>query len=410
MKSGFRGARTALLMLAGSVWLGGCSFVGGAQTSDSAPSTLPPTQALFLDYRELDAPVANFGVSYTPQPTPFKKEPNLGGRKVTRGILKFGNSTDQFIPFIFDGAQGKLYLDLNRNQDLTDDANEVFSCPVANYVGAQYQPFLKIPLTFKTDAGSQRALVDLGIYTYASPIIIQAGSRYCWDAKATFQDHDYQLVLVDNLAGRLGSPEGGFLALRPWSARNQYLSVQDNSLTGFPFTRDLFFAGQTYRLDWTFFQQAGTPRYKLELNPQPSELGALRLTGKYVNRLVLTRDSNPSLTVVLDAPGVLEKAPRGVYHFGLTLKQGGVEAHRQVYGVATNPQIIVGGADPVVLAAGGPLTNTVTVDRSGKNLRLSYQLVGAGGQSYELQGQRKEPEFAVFRAGKKIDSGRFQFG
>jgi hypothetical protein len=215
---------------------------------------------------------------------------------------------------------------------------------------------------------------------------------------------------VDNLTGRLGSPEGGFLALRPWAARSQILSVQNNSLDGFPFARDLFFAGQAYRLDWNFLQQDGAPRYKVELNPQSMDLGELKLTGKYVNRLVLTRDSNPSLTVVLDSPGRLEKVPRGVYHFGLTLKQGTTEAHRQMYGPASGRQIVVGGTTAAVLADGGPLTNSVTATRGGKDLRLNYQLLGAGGQAYELQGQRKEPEFAIYRGDKLLASGKFQFG
>jgi hypothetical protein len=63
-----------------------------------------------------------------------------------------------------------------------------------------------------------------------------------------------------------------------------------------------------------------------------------------------------------------------------------------------------------VLAAGGPLTNSVALSRQGASLSLSYQLLGADGGRYRLLGPRKEPEFAIYRADKKVASGKFEFG
>ena len=286
MKSGHSGAPVASLMLAGLFWLGGCGFAARAQASTSLPSSLPPQQTAWLEYRELSYPIANYPVSFTLQSAPFKKEPNLGGRAATRGIFKFGNNTEQFVSFILDRSQGKLYLDLNRNQDLTDDTHGVFTTTERG-VGAYYQSFANIPLTFKTAVGTQPALVDLAIYHYGNPMTVQAGCRYCWEAKTSFQGRDYLLALADNLTGKLGSPEGGYLVLRPWAAGNQAFSVQNASLDGFPFARGLFFAGQTYHLDWSFLRRDGALGYKVELNPQVAELGELKLTGKYVNRLVV---------------------------------------------------------------------------------------------------------------------------
>ena len=67
---------------------------------------------------------------------------------------------------------------------------------------------------------------------------------------------------------------------------------------------------------------------------------------------------------------------------------------------------------PVGLNAGGPLTNTVTVSRHGRDLRLDYRLVGAGGATYQLaDATRSEPpEFAVYKADRKVTSGKFAFG
>ena len=66
----------------------------------------------------------------------------------------------------------------------------------------------------------------------------------------------------------------------------------------------------------------------------------------------------------------------------------------------------------VTLAAGGPLNNTVTANRQGRDLRLDYKLLGAGGQAYSLvrHGPAVQPEFAVYKGDKKIASGKFEFG
>jgi hypothetical protein len=54
------------------------------------------------------------------------------------------------------------------------------------------------------------------------------------------------------------------------------------------------------------------------------------------------------------------------------------------------------------------------VARRGRSLALNYQLLGAKGEAYQLQGVRKEPQFTIYRPGKSGDkqlaSGRFQFG
>ena len=71
---------------------------------------------------------------------------------------------------------------------------------------------------------------------------------------------------------------------------------------------------------------------------------------------------------------------------------------------------IVSVTKPAMLAVGGPLTNSVAVNRQGRALNLSYQLLGAGGEASQLLGARRQPEFAAYRAGKKVASGKFEFG
>ena len=65
------------------------------------------------------------GTSTQPN-TPFLKEPELSQRHVFRRVLRFGKDTNNAIALIWDQPKRKLYLDLNRNLDFTDDPAGVF--------------------------------------------------------------------------------------------------------------------------------------------------------------------------------------------------------------------------------------------------------------------------------------------
>jgi hypothetical protein len=74
--------------------------------------------------------------------------------------------------------------------------------------------------------------------------------------------------------------------------------------------------------------------------------------------------------------------------------------------------VVVDEKRTAVLAVGGPLTNCVSATHRGRNLLLSYRLIGVGGGEYWLAAwaDRKSPRFSVGKAGNKIGSGQFEFG
>jgi hypothetical protein len=217
--------------------------------------------------------------------------------------------------------------------------------------------------------------------------------------------------IVENLAGKVGTAEGGELLLRPWAARNAAFDPLNGSLDAFGFCRNLFFGQQAYQVDCAYVQERGGPHYQLDLRGQPAELGELKLTGKFIKRMVLT---GPKFTVVLDAPAAVVKIPVGSYGPGrVQLEQGGAQAHREPerYNPSASANTtVVSASRAALLTAGGPLTNLVTVNRHGRTLNLGYRLVGADGESYQLVGARRQPEFVAYRGGKKIGSGKFEFG
>lgn len=358
------------------------------------------------------------GLNLTPQTTPFAKEPDFGKRALVRGTFKFGNTTEQFLPFVWDYTKGKLYLDLNRNGDLSDDPEGVLSCKNPNYgSGSRYisQVFTKVPLTFNTPLGTHRALVDLQLHSYNQNPGASVWHRSFWEGKLTLQGKEWQLGYIENLTAKFGSTDGAWLLVRPWDSRKRSFSTTDGSLAAFSFCRNLFFAGQAWQLDCASVREGESPTYRIELKEQRPELGELNLSGKFIQRMILTaRKAKTPYTVVLDSPEQAVRIPVGAYGAPqVHLQQGSAEANRDVnrYGAPdTTISVVVNATNAVSLATGGPLTNTVAVNRRGRELSLNYRLVGARGEAYSLPGPRKEPEFAVYKGDKKLASGKFAFG
>lgn len=399
----------------------------GAEDSTVTNSAPNPSLVVYLEYQELGYSFMNSGLTFERQSGPFKKEPDLGGRHVYRGAIRFGTGfgsversrsagaaspdTNHFIPFVWDYTQGKLYLDLNRNQDLTDDPEGVHGCAVKRF-SRGFQMFTNVHLAFSTKAGTHRFLADLNLHNYGgNPPDGYALLRSFWQGKITLQDREWQLGWVQGLHDPIGAGKSGHLLLRPWEERNQPFSLQDGSLDGFGFNRKLFFQSQAYELDSVIEPQGNAVRFKVEFKEQQTKLGELKLTGQFIHRLILT---DAPWTVVLDAPASVVKVPLGTCsHYQVQLKHGSKEAYRDVIDrSASISPIVISDSKTAVLTTGGPLTNSVAISRRGKYLDLSYQLLGADRAKYLRLGQdrTKPPTFAIYQGGRKIASGKFEFG
>ena len=98
------------------------------RAAESTPASSSPTNAITasLAYQETDYSVVNWSVSLTTQTAPFKNEPVAAAGKTVRGVLHFGDNSSNAMAFVWQRGAGKLFLDRNRNQDLTDDSAGVF--------------------------------------------------------------------------------------------------------------------------------------------------------------------------------------------------------------------------------------------------------------------------------------------
>jgi hypothetical protein len=156
--------------------------------------------------------------------------------------------------------------------------------------------------------------------------------------------------------------------------------------------------------------QNGANQLALRFTEQSVALGELKVTGKFIQRLVLP---GGMYLVLLDQPAGIVKIPTGSYNQPIVrLEQNGTVAFCNPNQTPNSRRFSVDDKTPAVLNVGGPLTNSVNVSRHGEDLRLDYRLVGVGGETYQMANENRShpPEFAIEKGDKQIASGKFEFG
>ena len=443
----------------GAVWLAAVVVAANCPRhalhgEDSVPSGVVIT--IPLEYQETAHPFLFREVRVERYTNSFPKEPARAAGQVVRGVLKFGDNPSNTIPFLWQYGAKKMFLDLNRNGDLTDDADGVVLAQVLYSVSPLFinQLFTNVCVSFPAASGSAPMLVNLHLSMDA---VRRPGWPYCdaqlrsfWQGKVTVDGHDWQVGLMQNLSDQPGSFPHGQLLLRPWNEQTRsFMAATEKAedtmglpwegqnrmaraSEAFAFSPAIFFEGHAWQLDWNAEPRSRAEKLDLRLTERPTPLGELRITGSYIHRLVL---AGGPYVVVLDRPPVSVKIPPGRYYpYRVWLGQDGAEAYFN-YGVprtakanvmepitgaklpvvkppAPEQAIVVEEHQPAVLVVGGPLTNCISAAHRGRNLLLSYRLTGAGGGTYWLArfDHWKPPRFTVSTPGKPGGSGEFEFG
>lgn len=382
--------------------------IRGSPAAAFADASFTAGPSVRLDYQEAKSSVMNWTVSITPQPAPFKKEPAVAAGKVMRGRLQFGGHNGGSIAFVWLRSAGKLFLDLNRNLDLTDDVEGIFA--TREPAPAVTQSFVGVRLPFQTPTGVRPVLVDLSFWSYGSRLSCSAALRSYWQGKLILQGVEWQAGIVRDPVSKFSSSQAGHLLLRPWEERNKPFGADAGSLEILPFSPNLFIRDHAYRLDCREGSGGDSAELKLQFTEQKTTLGELRVSGDFVHRILL---EGGRYLVVIDNPEGPVRVPAGRYtERKVWLRKDHAEACRKPAAQPDGTPLVIDANKPMTLVAGGPLTNSVSISRRGRNLRLSYQLVGAGGDVYQLLGpdRAKTPEFTVYHGSKLIASGKFEFG
>jgi len=138
---------------------------------------------------------------------------------------------------------------------------------------------------------------------------------------------------------------------------------------------------------------------------QNSVLGELRLEGESVVRLVLRREGDNE-TETFRRPEQIIKLPTGKY----TVQEIHLDGGYIYYARGATRRLVVTSDEPATLKIGGPLKQTVKVNRQGRLLVMNHELLGVGGEQYTNGASGEPPTFAVYKADREIASDKFEFG
>jgi len=415
-----------------------------------AQSTPPPPAAgivAHLEYREVDFAAVATEISVLPG-AHFRKEPGLTGPDVFRGFMGFGTDTNLFIPFAWDEAQRKLYVDANRNGDLTDDAPGGYTA-----ADRSLELFRGVRLEFASPQGAYRVLVDAHVFGQAAGLVrkprVFLYVRSLWEGGVELNGKKWYLAVMDGLDGRIGparslSQGSARMVLRPWEERNEPFlwwhatlekvhSLAHVKLVTFPYRyagdaevydafnvpENLFFQEQAYRMDYRAESSNGPANLAVTFNPVQPALGKLRVAGEYLQRVVLDGGTSPGgFTAILDSAlrdgpaaesGRDVQVPAGSYPRQIVLLQR--EGHSNVaVGLATNPMVITE-TSTNGFTAGGPLNGSVRIEPLAMQVRLDYELTNASGILFRLvrQEEKDPPRFEMRQGEKLVARGTFEF-
>ena len=387
-------------------WLGlgiPSQFSASAAPAEPAAASAADAYIADLNYQETDEVLVTRSVDFKLRTNPFQKEPALPGQKVFRGSLVWGPRPEQDMAFIWDKGRGRLFLDLNRNHDLTDDPKGLFASAPRD----DSQSFTNIHLVLPTATGNRSVRLQVDFYSARGGSMgVYAGLHSYWQARLSLHGKEWQFGLVESVPDGKAPASPRYLLLRPWAERQRAFHLTSSSPDFCNYTKNVFFGNRAYELDCRYEPGGESPKYKVTFKEQAPRLGELKVTGKDLHRLILT--AKPAMTVVLDQPAGTVKLPVGSYALEeIWLRKGDTEVLRLNAG-----RVAVDEQQPASLVAGGPLTNSVEAKSQGENLQFNYKLLGADGGAYKMPrpDYKHPPECAVFQGTNRLATGKFEFG
>jgi hypothetical protein len=336
-------------------------------------------------------------LSATLDDRPFAKEPDLAGHKVLRGALAVGENRSERLGLLWDKDQGRLYLDLNRDGDLTNDPNNAWDRTEegSRTSSILWHRFNGVRVALVSDSNAP-AVFDVVLNDYGSFRQANFTLRSAYSGTVDLHGQAWTLTLADtNLDGRIDRSDRlrlpGTQSIDPGGSMPS-VTVPD----------EVFVGGSDYELILDAFP-------KVTFRHLDVPMGTLEVKAKGIENLHL--DGSGRL-VWLSLSAESARIPAGEYTCvvaDLVLKARQTVQPRDLNKVSVNvPENGTG-----QIAIGCPLHHYVEASRSGRVLSLSYQLRGEGGERYDLRtllSSSKAPTFKVYKGGTVVGSGRFEFG
>ncbi len=357
------------------------------------PSSIQAT-TFSLEY-QTNGPSASFSLSLEESEVVFKKEPDYAGKEIVRSALYLTPDKKEYIGFACDLEKKTLYLDLNRNLDLTDDPDGIFHAGRESW--ARSYEGISIPIE---ENGRRRDMrVDLQLYnerwgqytvksSWGSHVVV-LGTQTCW------------ITVVDNGDGVITSKDTLFLQPMGKKGGNE-AQVEVQAPTS------LILNDGQYALSYELASDGKILAMSIE--PGTNKLLEVELTGQGIERLVM---QDAESAAVFFGPEPVIRVPAGRYSASVWTRVGEGkesslwEANRVACHVPDDGQ-------RSSWAVGGPLTNKLTCKMAGSRLTFNQATLGLNGEKYSMESSSRSahstPKLRVEKDGQVVHVGKFEYG
>lgn len=345
---------------------------------------------------------------------PFDKEPDFGQRQVLRGVLGFPGSffKDNGMPFVWDKSESTLYVDLNQDGDLTNDPNGILESDDVTSGRYQRQEFPDFDLSISSDQGIFRYRLGASLwdYSYQKEALFRIRSGY--GGVVNLRGTEWYIGVNDKLSGAIRGDSN--LTLQPTAQPDtgtKPIGYTTNFISSLPCPKRLYFDGRCCELEFEFRKTDGFPALWCTLTEQDVALGALRIEGQKIHELVLGSGDMLVLPPLTEQPVLV---PFGDYRCQAVRIQYDEQKRASPEGTH-DIAVSIPPDDEGLLKVGGPLQNTVRVERTGNVLKFHYQLKGVGGETYDAQqitnyDRQKTPTVTIYKGPLQLASGTFEYG
>lgn len=355
--------------------------------------------ATFVLEYQTNGPSADFPLPLEKSEIRFKNEPEYAGAQVVRSHFSVAPGPQGPMGFACDPEGQKLYLDLNRNLDLTDDPEGIRESRPGS--GGREFPHIAISIE---QAGRRREIaMDLqingdnqGRYTI----------RSSWGSDAVdIGGKTYRAAVVDDGDGVIGPAD--FLFLEP--VGDEFEAVGDpGKRVELQAPASLVLDGQPYALAFALDRDGKS--MELSIVPAAEELVDVPVTGKGLERLTLQNEGRAALFF---APESTIRLPAGRYGAEVWVRAGAGDT-TSLWKSRRVSLDVREGDNQKPWGVGGPIVRKLTCSMAGSCLTFDQAATGADGETYSLvnsPGQAPEkPKLRVKHEGEIIHVGEFEYG
>lgn len=296
--------------------------------------------------------------------------------EVHQGAFQTGPSQEDFVSFVLaqgsDRAEKELYIDLNRNRDLSDD-------PCFNFLPLHVEEIDFGDIYIESAMSGVVRRYKIGLEAYGSePARYKVYFYSGWQGTVDLDGKRYRIAVVDNLDGEID--ENDLMIIGAGWSRDTDLASSIEAFR-FPAPATLFINGTNYKVVYWFVNEVSGTCLNIDFIETPVAMGKALLGGTGISRLVLEKKGDrKKAPVILDSPGPDLMIPEGLYDRQRIYLDGG-EYSGPLYAECER-EILVEKESSVTVALGGPLDNTAEIKRGGNTLVWKCLLVGIGGETY----------------------------